>query len=110
MCLYFFVDTSLESKRLMLKYHDRVPVIVKPGNDRTPSMEKTKYLVPKTSTVGEFVSVVRKKTHIKSYQALFVFVNSVLPPTNATIADVYSEHHDADGFLYITYTLENTFG
>ena len=99
-----------ESKQLAYKYYDRVPTIVKPGNARTPETENFKYLVPKTSTVGQFVDTIRRKTKMKSYQALFVFVNGVLPPTSSTMLDLHNQHHDEDGFLYVTYSLENTFG
>jgi GABA(A) receptor-associated protein len=39
-----------------------------------------------------------------------MFVKAVLPPTAALMADVYDEHKDGDGFLYMTYSGENTFG
>ena len=99
-----------ESKQLAHKYYDRVPIIVKPGNSQTPLIENFKYLVPKTTTIGQFANTIRRKTQMKSYQALFVFVNGVLPPTSSPMADVYNEHRDKDGFLYVTYSLENTFG
>jgi GABA(A) receptor-associated protein len=99
-----------DSKQLSHKYYDRVPVIVKPGNVRTPETENFKYLVPKTTTVGQFVDTIRKRTQLKSYQALFIFVDGVLPPTSSSMLNVYNEHHDEDGFLYIMYSLENTFG
>jgi GABA(A) receptor-associated protein len=99
-----------ESKQLAYKYHDRVPIIVRSGNSQTPTIENFKYLIPKTTTVGQFANTIRKKTQLKSYQALFVFVNGVLPPTSSLMVDVYKEHHDDDGFLYVTYSLENTFG
>ena len=31
-----------------------------------------------------------------------MFVRNVLPPTAALMADVYADHKDEDGFLYIT--------
>jgi GABA(A) receptor-associated protein len=99
-----------ESKRLTNKYIDRVPVLIQSGNKNTPETEHYKYLVPKETTIGEFINVIRKKTQIKSHQALFVFVHGVLPPSGSTMLAVYSEHCDEDGFLYITYSLENTFG
>ncbi len=43
-------------------------------------------------------------------KAIFMFVRNVLPPTAALMADVYADHKDEDGFLYITYSGENTFG
>ena len=99
-----------ESKRLSIKYCDRVPVVIKAGNKSTPETEHYKYLVPKETTIGEFINVIRKKTRIKSHQAMFVFANGTLPPSAATMLAVYTEHSEEDGFLYITYTLENTFG
>ena len=36
-------------------------------------------------------------------QAIFIFVNNVLPPTSASMATIYEEQKDEDGFLYVTY-------
>jgi len=100
-----------ESKTLTLKYSDRVPIIVKPGNDHTPQIEKFKYLVPRNVTVTEFVNVIRKQIKIRSFQALFILVgDGVLPVSRETMGQVYEEHRDEDGFLYLVYSLENTFG
>jgi GABA(A) receptor-associated protein len=96
---------------MSLKYYDRVPVIIKPGNSHTPEIEKFKYLVPKHITVAEFVTSIRKLIRVRSYQALFIFVkDGVLPMGKSTMLEVYDENHDEDGFLYVTYSLENTFG
>ena len=54
--------------------------------------------------------VVRNRIKLKPEEAIFVFVNHVLPPTSASLYDVYEEHRDEDGFLYMVYTGENTFG
>jgi hypothetical protein len=43
-------------------------------------------------------------------KAIFIFVNNVLPPSSSLLSHVYAEHKDADGFLYIVYSSENTFG
>jgi GABA(A) receptor-associated protein len=105
-----FEDRVLKSKKLLLKFSDRIPVIVKPGNKITPDIDKYKYLVPSELTIGEFVNIIRKRIKLDSKKAMFVFVGGVLPPTASTLYSVYQEHRDEDGFLYITYSLENTFG
>ena len=43
-------------------------------------------------------------------KAIFIFVNDTLPPTAALMSAIYQEHKDKDGFLYVTYSGENTFG
>ena len=106
-----FFKRASEANRISETYPDRVPVIVEPAEKcNIPIIDKNKYLVPKELSVGQFVYVVRKRIKLKPEQALFVFVNKILPPTSACMADIYNEHKDSDGFLYITYTGENTFG
>lgn len=39
-----------------------------------------------------------------------MFVRNVLPPTAALMSSVYEDHKDEDGFLYVAYSGENTFG
>lgn len=80
--------------------------------DRTdiPTIDKKKYLVPSDLTVGQFVYVIRKRIKLAPEKAIFIFVDEVLPPTAALMSAIYEEHKDEDGFLYVTYSGENTFG
>lgn len=54
--------------------------------------------------------VIRKRIKLSPEKAIFIFVNNVLPPTAALMSSIYDEHKDDDGFLYIAYSGENTFG
>lgn len=67
-------------------------------------------MVPVDLSVGQFVYVIRKRIKLPSEKAIFIFVNDILPPTAALISTVYEEHKDDDGFLYVLYSGENTFG
>ncbi|XP_076941845.1 autophagy-related protein 8C-like isoform X1 [Bidens hawaiensis] len=100
-----------ESSRIREKYPDRVPVIVERA-ERTdlPDIDKNKYLVPADLTAGQFVYVVRKRIKLSPEKAIFVFVKNMLPPTAALMSAIYEENKDDDGFLYMTYSGENTFG
>lgn len=100
-----------EAQRIRDKYPDRIPVIVQkaPKTD-IPDIDKKKYLVPADITVGQFVYVIRKRIKLSPEQAIFVFVKNVLPPTAALMSSIYEDHKDEDGFLYVTYSGENTFG
>lgn len=100
-----------ESARIREKYPDRIPVIVeKADKSDVPEIDKKKYLVPADLTVGQFVYVVRKRIKLSPEKAIFVFVNSTLPPTASLMSAIYEENKDEDGFLYMTYSGENTFG
>jgi GABA(A) receptor-associated protein len=103
-----------EALRVLNKYPDRIPVIV---NRATNATEKTlyldcqKFLVPGELTMGQFMYVIRKRMNIAPYEALFLFINGVIPPTNSLMSTVYEEMKDEDTlFLYVTYSMENVFG
>ncbi|RZB54663.1 Autophagy-related protein 8C isoform A [Glycine soja] len=100
-----------ESARIRDKYPDRIPVIVeKAERSDIPDIDKKKYLVPADLTVGQFVYVVRKRIKVSAEKAIFVFIYNTLPPTAALMSSIYEENKDDDGFLYMTYSGENTFG
>ncbi|XP_015080586.2 autophagy-related protein 8C [Solanum pennellii] len=100
-----------EAARIREKYPDRIPVIVeKAERSDIPDIDKKKYLVPADLTVGQFVYVVRKRIKLSAEKAIFIFVKNILPPTAAMMSAIYEEHKDEDGFLYMTYSGENTFG
>tara|TARA_Y100000389_G_C17388530_1_gene478495 strand:+ start:959 stop:1312 length:354 start_codon:yes stop_codon:yes gene_type:complete len=100
-----------ESNRLMKKYPNRIPVIVtKSINSKIQDIDKKKYLVPSDQTIGQMVYVIRNRIKLSQEKALFVFVNNILPPTGEILSEVYKNHRDPDGFLYITYACENVFG
>lgn len=100
--------------KILAKYPDRVPIYIeksKQSSSDIPDLEKHKYLVPKTMTMGEFMYVVRRNINLTSKQAIFVFVNkSILAPTSMTVGQLYEQYQANDGMLYLDYTGENTFG
>jgi len=102
-----------ESTKMREKYPNTVPVIVEQpqGTCTLPPMDKKKFLVPKELQLGKYISVIRKRMLITPIQAIFVFVgNNILPRHSDTMGNIYNAHKDEDGFLYITYNGENTFG
>jgi len=106
-----FEKRKAEAARIRLKYPDRIPVISeKAEKSDIPDIDKKKYLVPADLTMGQFVYVIRKRIKLAPDAAIFIFVNNTLPPAAALMAQVYKEHADEDGFLYVTYSGESTFG
>lgn len=101
-----------ESKNILKKYPDRIPVIVeKNQNNNINDIDKNKYLVPNDLTVGQFIYVIRKRIKLSPEKAIFIFVgDNVLPANTSLMSTIYDFYKDEDGFLYITYSGENTFG
>jgi GABA(A) receptor-associated protein len=101
----------LESSRVISKYNDRLPIICeKSKRAKMTEIDKTKYLVPKYLTMGQFLYVIRKRLKLPSEKALFIFIDKYIPSTVQTSDDIYNRHKDPDGFLYLYYSCENTFG
>jgi GABA(A) receptor-associated protein len=100
-----------ESSRILLKYPDRVPIICEKNNRYTGvELQKKKYLINKDVTIGNFLFYIRKNLLINEYTALFLLIGDVIPPNNSTFGLLYDVYRDMDGYLYITYSFENTFG
>ena len=109
---YSFEKRLNEATRIINKYPNRIPVIVERDNNEKEIqlINKNKYLVPISLTVGQFVYVIRKRLVLPPEKAIFLFINNVLPPTASLLGTIYDEYKDKDHFLYIKYSGENTFG
>lgn len=100
-----------EADAILQKYPQRIPVIVERApNSHVPSIDKQKFLVPNDITVAQFMWIVRKRIHLSPEKALFVFVGRLMPQSSLSMGDLYATYHDDDGFLYLAYSGENTFG
>eukprot|EP00930_Biecheleria_cincta_P084951 TRINITY_DN74374_c0_g1_i1.p1 TRINITY_DN74374_c0_g1~~TRINITY_DN74374_c0_g1_i1.p1 ORF type:complete len:126 (-),score=31.19 TRINITY_DN74374_c0_g1_i1:102-479(-) len=115
-----FEKRSAEAQRILTKYPDRIPVICeKAGRSDLPEIEKKKFLVPGTMLCGEFKYIIHKHIQqavsgkgLAADQAIYLFVNksNTSVKTGALMSEVYESHKADDGFLYITYSAENTLG
>jgi GABA(A) receptor-associated protein len=97
---------------LRQKYPDRIPIFVtKASNARDiPDIPKHKFLAPTSLSISQFIYIIRRQIQLPPEKALFVFINNTLPPSNTTLAEMYSVHKSPDGALRMVYTSENTFG
>jgi GABA(A) receptor-associated protein len=125
-------QTSIEERKkqaeaIRMKYPDRIPVIVErvPGS-QISDIGNRKFLVPNDISMGQFMWIIRKRIQLSSKAGLYVFINQTrsgtlkfmdnfkqswtIPPSTSTMGQIYTEHKEADGFLYIAYTDEDRFG
>jgi GABA(A) receptor-associated protein len=100
--------------KLRKQYPERVPVICTPTpNCKLPLLHNKQFLVPKDSTLGTFIYMLRQKLKITSQTGLILFINNELPPTTITFGELEKyvvKPPEGDDCLHITYSSENTFG
>ena len=109
---YTLEKRQTESKNILSKFPDKIPVIVarSANNENVPDIDKHKFLAPSDITFGQFIYVIRKRVELTPEKALFCFVNKNLIATGQSMSEAYKSYKEEDGFLYITYSGENTFG
>lgn len=106
-------DRTKETSRLREKHAGHIPVYLSKSGKEGPDVKKHKYLVEGSKTMGEFMGILRGKHFegkIDSIQALYYFAGNTLLGAGMLMDDIYARHKDKDGFLYIQYSTENTFG
>ncbi len=97
---------------LKSKYIDKIPIVVFPYDTKAEKMllSKNKLLIPKEFNMGQLIFAIRSRFVLKSEQAIILTVNGNLIPPQRSILEVYNEYQHEDGFLYVHYMLEKTFG
>jgi GABA(A) receptor-associated protein len=107
-----FEKRKYEADKIRAKYPDRIPVICEknPRSNDVPDVDKKKYLVPSDLTAGQFLYVIRKRMKLSPEKAIFIFINNTLPASGDLMNQIYNAHKDEDGFLYVIYSGESTFG
>ena len=107
-----YLERVKKSQIILEKYPDRVPLIIQPSkNDRdTFPIDKSKYITPRDLTLMQLQQIIRKRVRFPAEKALFIFINNKIYPVTSLVGAIYDTNKDADGFLYITYCQESTFG
>ncbi|XP_055993352.1 gamma-aminobutyric acid receptor-associated protein-like 2 [Sorex fumeus] len=112
----FKEDNSLEHRcvelaKIRAKYPDWVLLIVeKVSGSQIVDMDKWKYLIPFDITVAQFMWIIRKRIQLPSEKAIFLFVDKTVPQSSLMMGQFYEKEKHKDGFLYVAYSRENTFG
>jgi len=105
-----------ESQKLKDKHEGHFPIFVyKQPNSDAPETKKNKFLVAGDRQMGAFINIVKKQHFVKtdedhSIKAMFFFVKNTIVNPGRTVGELYEDYKDEDGFLYIEYSTENTFG
>jgi GABA(A) receptor-associated protein len=99
-----------ESFRILQQYPNRVPIICERINHEIPELSRKKYLVPDDLIMCNFMYVIRKRLILAPEVSIYLFVNKKIVPSSMAMGDIYNKYKSEDGFLYIHYSGESTFG
>eukprot|EP00831_Metopus_contortus_P055183 TRINITY_DN4660_c0_g1_i1.p3 TRINITY_DN4660_c0_g1~~TRINITY_DN4660_c0_g1_i1.p3 ORF type:complete len:138 (+),score=10.99 TRINITY_DN4660_c0_g1_i1:64-477(+) len=111
----FICDNMLEtrkseSRKLLLSYPDRVPVVIErltDGDVRTefvPFLKDNKLLMPRYMGIAYVLSLVRYRLQLPPSQVLrFLFRSNTIYQGDKSLNEIYEKEKDTDGFLYIYY-------
>jgi len=107
-----FADRAQDSANIREQHPDKVPIIVERSkSERTlPVLDKSKFLVPGHVTVTELIRVLRRRLQLAPGQAFFLLSERGMPPGTQTLSELWESDKDEDGFVYVFYAAQETFG
>jgi GABA(A) receptor-associated protein len=120
-------DRKKQSEKILNNYQDKCPIYLSFDSNinldfkefKDNKININKYIVTSDLTLGQFLTIVRKKINFTSIEALTIFIeeykndklkSTILATNSSTIGELYHKNKDDDGFLYLKVVKENVFG
>jgi hypothetical protein len=127
---------KLETKTQLAKYTDaktggytKIPIVAESG-DNTMQIRKCRFLFPSDFSFSQAQYKIKQRLQEEidsaiqdaaakglplperfgPEKALFYWIGNTFPSATQTLGQIYKESANEDGFLYIVYRTENTFG
>ena len=107
------VKRKNQCANIILSYPDKVPIICEKAPEaKINDIDKTKFLVGNELKLIEFIEIIRARLNLEKDSALFIIIGGKhCVSTEMYIGEIYKKYQDPeDGFLYMHYSSELTFG
>ncbi|EAN94896.1 microtubial binding protein, putative [Trypanosoma cruzi] len=119
-----FAERQKEVATIRGRFPQHVPVVCEPASIDTVlsagpisdrcrllrDLDCSKFLVPGDASMQQLMVLLRSRLVLDAEQAIFLFIDDAVLPNSACVGDLYAQRKDADGFLYMTYSIESAFG
>lgn len=90
------------------KYPHHIPILIRSNKIH---FTQYKYLVNEEVTISEFMTILKKKIKLNSYEAIYLFINNTIPKGSTSLNNLYKSYKDLEiDMLIISVCKENTFG
>lgn len=107
------LERRTECEKIRKSTPTRIPVICEKAmtNKTLPELQKRKLLLQPEMSMAQLSVYLAHELNTPPESALFLFVGTVIASPSSIAGVLYDKCRDKeDGFLYITYNTENTFG
>ncbi len=118
-----FEERKKITDNILGKYEDKCPIYLSFDSQLNLKSLKNynRYIVTNNLTLSQFLLIVKKKINFDATESLSLFIeiydknnsnikNTILAPLSSSIASVYNNNKNEDGFLYMRLLKENVFG
>jgi GABA(A) receptor-associated protein len=120
-------ERKKQSEKILNLYQDKCPIYLSFDSNinldfkefKDNKININKYIVTADLTLGQFLTIVRKKINFTSIEAITIFIeeykndklkSTILATNSSTIGELYHKNKDEDGFLYLKVVKDNVFG
>ncbi|KRX09535.1 hypothetical protein PPERSA_12278 [Pseudocohnilembus persalinus] len=110
---YTLEERKQQSQKQLDKYPNMVPVIVEKyeKSKLSPVNCKKRYLVSHNTLFLEFSQNIKSKLNFASPQhSIYFYIAKQIPSKNNTMKELYQKFKHEDGFLYVEYGEQESFG